>query len=50
MENVSKINEKAAAEALRILEEAWSYYQPEPLPASTLNEDQPELFQYHNAA
>ena len=38
-----------ADEALAILEEAWSYYTPEPMPVSDA-QNEPELFDYANAA
>ncbi len=45
----SRNSEKTdAAEALKLLEQAWAYYTPEPVyPAS---EHEPELFEYANAA
>ncbi|GHG88688.1 MULTISPECIES: hypothetical protein [Pseudodonghicola] len=45
-------NTKVSAEAaLHILEEAWAYYTPLPLPAEAEHvADQEELFHYHNAA
>ncbi len=43
-----------ADEALKLLEEAWAYYQPEPEPepepAPVTDDRQPDLFQYANAA
>ena len=44
---MEKKNDKAG-EAVRLLEQAWAYYTPEPLPAGTAQE--PELFHYANAA
>lgn len=38
----------SAEEALDILAEAWTYYTPEP--ALKLDDKEPELFQYHEAA
>lgn len=38
----------SAAEALILLEQAWTYYMPEP--KSPAQEAQPDLFQYANAA
>lgn len=43
-----KNTDKQAAEALKLLEQAWAYYQPEPLPSEATHE--PELFEYANAA
>tara|TARA_Y100000815_G_scaffold194943_1_gene178472 strand:- start:1149 stop:1307 length:159 start_codon:yes stop_codon:yes gene_type:complete len=37
-----------AKEALEILAEAWAYYTPEP--ALKLDDKEPDLFQYHEAA
>ena len=37
-----------AQEALALLDQAWSYYTPEPKPQTS--EEQPDLFQYANAA
>lgn len=37
-----------AQEALALLEQAWAYYTPESVPAA--QEEQPDLFQYANAA
>ena len=38
-------------EALKLLEQAWAYYMPEPKPVPRADErEQPELFQYANAA
>jgi hypothetical protein len=37
-----------AHQALALLEQAWAYYTPEPVPAA--QEEQPDLFQYANAA
>ncbi|GGH38755.1 hypothetical protein SAMN05444007_11138 [Cribrihabitans marinus] len=37
----------APAEALKLLDQAWAYYTPEPLPVAA---ETPELFQYANAA
>lgn len=50
MTKVSRISDKAAQDALRILEDAWSYYTPEPLLKSDLDRPRPVLFQYYNAA
>ncbi len=41
--------DKARA-ALQVLEEAWAYYTPEPLPAHAESDVVSELFQYHAAA
>ena len=38
----------APAEALKLLEQAWAYYVPTPVPVPT--DTTPELFQYANAA
>lgn len=38
----------SAAEALELLEQAWAYYAPEPQVQPV--QEQPELFQYANAA
>jgi predicted RNase H-like HicB family nuclease len=38
----------SAEDALRILEEAWAYYTPEPTPRPA--EQEPRLFQYYDAA
>ncbi|MGV6805179.1 MAG: hypothetical protein ACWA49_13335 [Ruegeria sp.] len=37
-----------AAQALKILEQAWSYYMPEQ--KQPVKDSQPELFEYANAA
>ena len=37
-------------DALRILDESWSYYRPEPARAETKASQEPELFQYFDAA
>ena len=38
-------------EALKLLEQAWAYYTPMPKPVpQAAQADQPELFQYANAA
>ncbi|WP_186766315.1 hypothetical protein [Falsiphaeobacter marinintestinus] len=50
MKNVQPIKKIPAKEALRLLEEAWSYYLPEPMPKSVIDASQLVLFQYHNAA
>ena len=51
MENHAS-NAKAAAEAaLEILDQAWAYYTPQPLPVEAEHAaPQEELFHYHNAA
>lgn len=38
----------SAAKALELLEQAWAYYTPEPLTQPA--QEQPDLFQYANAA
>jgi len=38
----------SAQEALEILDQAWAYYTPEPKPQPA--QEQPDLFQYANAA
>lgn len=50
MENVSRIKDKAAQEALELLDQAWSYYSPEPQPKSQVEAPKPALFQYYDAA
>lgn len=40
----------AAQAALKILEEAWAYFTPQPQPVKAAADDQTDLFQYHNAA
>lgn len=37
-----------AQEALNLLNQAWAYYEPEPVMVA--KEEQPDLFQYANAA
>ncbi|WP_170332365.1 MULTISPECIES: hypothetical protein [Alphaproteobacteria] len=37
-----------AEEALELLEQAWAYYTPEPV--APVAEQEPELFEYANAA
>ncbi len=37
-----------AAEALKLLEQAWAYYTPEP--SDHAEDKEPELFEYANAA
>ncbi|WP_171052562.1 hypothetical protein [Ruegeria sediminis] len=38
----------SAAEALKLLEQAWAYYTPEPV--QPVSDREPELFEYANAA
>ena len=38
----------SAAKAVELLEQAWAYYTPEPLTQPA--QEQPDLFQYANAA
>ncbi len=46
---MSKQTQKCdAAEALRLLEQAWAYYSPEPV--APIKNETPELFEYANAA
>lgn len=47
-----KTNKISPQEALKLLDQAWSYYTPTPkaAPKTTTHEDTPELFQYANAA
>ena len=48
MKTVTKLPATAALEALKALEQAWAYYEPEPL--TVTYKDQPDLFEYHTAA
>lgn len=48
MDLSTKAETTAAQEALNILAEAWVYYTPEP--AAKIEDKEPELFQYHEAA
>lgn len=49
--NAKTIKQQTSAkDALDILNDAWSYYSPEPMPQSGQERKEPELFQYHNAA
>jgi hypothetical protein len=52
MPNVEKLPDRKAQAALETLEQAWSYYQPEPLPAAARPEapQDRELFPYYTAA
>ena len=43
------VEDKARA-ALQLLDEAWAYYTPEPLPVHAESDAVSELFQYHAAA
>lgn len=42
--------EDKARAALRVLDEAWAYYTPEPLPLHAEADPVKDLFQYHAAA
>jgi hypothetical protein len=52
MSSVKAADKKIAPEeALKLLEQAWAYYTPMPKPVpQSAQADQPELFQYANAA
>lgn len=50
MEKTAKLPEKTGPDGLMILEQAWAYYMPEPMPAKAGDDKQPDLFQYCNAA
>lgn len=54
MSNTVKQSEKTAEDkaraALQVLDEAWAYYTPEPLPNHAETDSMNELFQYHAAA
>ena len=51
MERHEQNAQAAAKAALKVLEEAWAYYTPEPLPVKPAPmAEQEEIFQYHNAA
>ena len=50
MENTVKLPEPKAKEALKLLEQAWAYYTPQPKPVPQSEQQHPELFQYANAA
>ena len=51
MENVVKIENSKAQEALEILEQAWAYFMPEAKPAQDLApKDEPQNFSYYEAA
>lgn len=39
-----------AEDALKLLEQAWAYYDDEPLPVTAGPADDEGLFQYHRAA
>ncbi len=45
-------NKISPQEALKLLDQAWSYYTPTPkaAPRTASQDDTPELFQYANAA
>jgi len=45
-----KTAEDKARAALLVLDEAWAYYTPEPLPDHAEADAVSELFQYHTAA
>ncbi|MFC3613035.1 hypothetical protein ACFORG_04620 [Lutimaribacter marinistellae] len=47
-EKLAKTTRTTPADALKLLEDAWAYFQPEPAPVS--GDEQPDLFQYANAA
>ncbi|WP_171175838.1 hypothetical protein [Ruegeria sp. HKCCD8929] len=48
MKTAELTKDEKAAEALRLLEEAWAYYTPQPKPQAVARE--PDLFEYANAA
>ncbi|MEY8841343.1 hypothetical protein AB9K41_20130 [Cribrihabitans sp. XS_ASV171] len=47
-EKPARTAETTPAEALKLLNEAWAYYRPEP--CQVTEDRQPDLFQYANAA
>lgn len=51
MKNVEKFPQAQADEALKILEQAWAYYMPQPKPIEQIaDKDVPQNFAYYEAA
>lgn len=48
MQNQRQQSKTSAVEALELLNQAWTYYTPEPVEVE--KKDEPELFEYANAA
>ncbi|MGR3760431.1 hypothetical protein ACUXV3_09930 [Roseobacteraceae bacterium NS-SX3] len=50
MQTVEKLQKQKAEEALKVLEAAWAYYTPEPLPAAKDEKPAEGFVPYYDAA